>query len=189
MKFWKAYTRADIDNPTYAIMSDRRLEPADLNAEEIARAHGALAYLKAKIGNDRMQELLADDIAETTKRTGDYARNSGGWKSANFRLVVPGPGAAEFHHYFLQIMKEDRQLDLRAGHPDHFMNLPLGPTAKVIENVGEDDLPWYIELEFTDDQERFPEKWDDAYPERLERFHLNPGHIRHGRKDFGIRLA
>lgn len=165
--FWNNDINAAQADPTYAVMKDRHMSPADLDAEELSRAHGALAYLKAKLGNDRMRELLADDVAKTSESSGNWAKESKGWKSANFRLVVPGPGAAAFHGFFMQMMKEDRQLDLRAAHPDHFMNIPLGPKAEVIENIGEDRLPWHIKLEFTADQSRYPETWDDAYPERL----------------------
>lgn len=165
--FWKTKPHADRPDPTYGMMQDRRLEPADLDAQELSRALGALAYLKTRIGNDRMRELLAEDLDETTRRTGIWAAESRGWKSANLRLVVPGPDAGTFHAFFMEMMKQDRQPDLRAGHPDHFMNVPLGPTAQVIENVGEDDLPWLIKLEFTGDKGRFPGKWDSDFPHRL----------------------
>lgn len=55
----------------------------------------------------------------------------------------------------------------RAGHPDHSLNVPLGAKAEVIENVGEDDLPWLIGLEFTGDEARFPGDWDADFPHRL----------------------
>lgn len=53
----------------------------------------------------------------------------GAWQSGVLELVVPGPSAKAFHSYFIAMMKEDRQPELRAGHPDHFMNIPLGPRA------------------------------------------------------------
>ena len=67
----------------------------------------------------------------------------------------------------MRLMRDNMQLELRAGHPDHFMNMPLGPRAEVIENVGEDDIPWFIGLEFTQDAARFTTTWDDSYPEHL----------------------
>ncbi len=129
-------------------MPNGRLDPAHLDAEKLTPSRGALAYLKAKIGNDAMRKLLADDLAETTKRTADWAAASEGWKSAGLRLVVPGPDASTFHDYVMEMMKQDRQLDLRAGHPDHFMNVPLGPKAEVIENVNRYDfgVSWQDEL-------------------------------------------
>lgn len=44
------------------------------------------------------------------------------------------------------------------------MNVPLGPHAEVIENVGQDDLPWFIRLDFTSPDTEFPAPWDPAYP-------------------------
>jgi hypothetical protein len=180
MMFWNTNRQTDSTDPTYGIVNHERLEPADLDAEELSRAHGALAYLKAKIGNDGMCKLLADDLGETTRRTGAWAAESQGWKSANLKLVVPGPGAAAFHGFFMEMMKQDRQLDLRAGHPDHFMNVPMGLKAEVIENVGEDNLPWFIELKFTNDEEQFPGEWDSAYPERLGALIFNTDGIQIG---------
>jgi len=165
--FWRSTEQDHVPDRTCAVMADRCLEPSDLDAEELTRAHGALAYLKARIGNDRMRELLADDLAETTKRTEAYATQSTGWKDASFRLVLPGPDAATFHQFFLDLMKHDRELEMRAGHPDHFLNHPVEGGAQVIENLGEDDLPWYIELTFSTDQEKYTVSWDDDYPERV----------------------
>lgn len=178
--FWKTISQTRKSDTTYGTMKDRRLGPADLDAEELSRALGALAYLKTRIGNDGMRKLLAADLDETTKRTGSWAAASQGWKSANLRLVVPGPDAAAFHGFFMEMMKQDRQPDLRAGHPDHFMNVPLVPKAEVIENVGEDDLPWFIELEFTDDEARFPGEWDPAFPHRLAAIIFNAEHVQIG---------
>lgn len=165
--YWKTHSGSLAPDATYGVLPNGRLDPAHLDAEELARSRGALAYLKAKIGNDAMRKLLVDDLAETTKRTADWAAASEGYKSASLRLVVPGPDASTFHDYFMMMMKQDRQLDLRAGHPDHFMNVPLGAKAEVIENVGEDDLPWLIGLEFTGDEARFPGAWDADFPHRL----------------------
>lgn len=117
-----------------------------------------------------MRELLADDLAETTKRSEAFAAESLGWKSADFTLVLPGPDAATFHPFFLSLMKQGRERELRAGHPDHFLNHAVqggAGGAQVIENLGSDDLPWYIELTFTTDQEKYLVSWDDSYPERV----------------------
>lgn len=163
--FWSEPARAD---DTIASIADDRLDSAALARLELARAKGALAYLKERVGNDRMRELLADDLRVTTDRTTAWARESDGrWQTGVLELVVPGPDAKTFHGWFMAMMRDDRQADLRAAHPDHFMNMPLGPRAEVIENLGEDDLPWFIHLEFTGDPARFPDAWNDDYPERL----------------------
>lgn len=36
--------------------------------------------------------------------------------------------------------------------------------TEVIENVGQDDLPWLIRLDFTAPDVKFPTAWDPAYP-------------------------
>lgn len=132
---------------------------------ELARARRALAYLKAKIGNDAMRELLQDDLDSTTERSRQWVDASDGeWKSGVMELIVPGPGAEAFHAWFFQMMGQDRQTDLRAAHPEHFLNRPLGKHAEVIENIGQDDLPWHIKLDFTPPDAEFPTEWDPDYP-------------------------
>ena len=148
-----------------ALIAGRTFDDAAIRGIELTRARRALAYLKAKIGNAAMRDLLKDDVSQTQARNRAWVEASGGrWKSGSLELVVPGPGAAAFHGYFMTMMKEDRQPELRAGHPEHFMNVPLGPHAEVIENVGQDDLPWFIRLDFTSPDAEFPAPWDPTYP-------------------------
>ncbi|WP_267425722.1 hypothetical protein [Methylobacterium sp. GC_Met_2] len=157
--------QADIDFPARAHIGDRTLANADIRDIELARARRALAYLKARIGNTGMRELLRDDLDRARAQNRAWVEASGGrWKSGTVELVVPGPRAAAFHAFFMAMMKEDRQSELRAAHPEHFMNVPLGPHAEVIENVGQDDLPWFIRLTFTASDAEFPTPWDPAYP-------------------------
>lgn len=157
--------QADIDFPARAHIGDLALADADIRDIELARSRRALAYLKARIGNAGMRDLLADDLDRTRARNSAWVEASGGrWKSGTVELVVLGPGAADFHGFFMAMMKEDRQPELRAAHPEHFMNVPLGPHAEVIENVGQDDLPWFIRLAFTAPDAAFPTPWDPIYP-------------------------
>ena len=155
----------DIDFGARALIAGRTLDNAAIRDIELTRARRALAYLKAKIGNAAMRDLLKDDLDHTQARNRAWVEaSSGRWKSGSLELVVPGPTAAAFHGYFMTMMKEDRQPELRAGHPEHFMNVPLGPHAEVIENVGQDDLPWFIRLDFMPPDTEFPAPWDPAYP-------------------------
>ncbi len=154
-----------IDFGARALIAGRTLDDVAIRDIELTRARRALAYLKAKIGNAAMRDLLKDDLVHTQARNRQWVEASGGrWKSGTLELVVPGPAAAVFHGYFMTMMKEDRQPELRAGHPEHFMNVPLGPHAEVIENVGQDDLPWFIRLDFTSPDTEFSAPWDPAYP-------------------------
>lgn len=166
--YWQPPDPPHDDDPTFALIGDERLDRVAIARLELARARGAPAFLKAKLGNERMRELLAGEVRQTADRTAAWAAASDGrWRTGVLELVVPGPSAKDFHAFFMGMMREDRQSELRAAHPDHFMNVPLGPRAEVIENVGEDDLPWFIHLEFTDDPARFPGEWNPDYPERL----------------------
>ncbi len=162
-----------VDDRTYAaraLINGAALDNHAIRDLELTRARLALAYLKSKIGNEGMQALLKDDLDRTMARTWEWVEASAGeWKSGSVGLVVPGPGAKAFHAWFMDAMKRDRQRELRAAHPEHFMNRPLGAHADVIENVGQDELPWHIKLDFTSPEASFPTAWDPAYPvsERL----------------------
>lgn len=156
---------ADTGFGARALIAGQMLDISAIRDIELTRARRALAYLKAKIGNAAMRDLLKDDLDHTQARNRAWVEASGGrWRWGSLELVVPGPAAAVFHGYFMTMMKEDRQPELRAGHPEHFMNVPLGSHAEVIENVGQDDLPWFIRLEFTSPDAEFPAPWDPAYP-------------------------
>lgn len=163
----------DINDRSYdarAHIGDTVLDNNAIRDLELDRARRALAYLKAKIGNDGMRALLREDLEQTTADTHEWVEASGGaWKSGSVELIVPGPGAQAFHHWFMEMMKFNREPDLRAAHPEHFMNRALGAHAEVIENVGQDRLPWHIKLDFTPPNQVFPTAWDPAYPtsERL----------------------
>lgn len=166
--YWQPYERERDGDTTVGIIGTDRLDALDIAKLELTRAKGALAFLKAKIENDGMRSLLADEVRESADRTKAWVDASGGdWRSGSLELIVPGPSAKAFHGFFMHLMRDDMQMELRAAHPDHFMNVPLGPRAEVIENVGEDDIPWFIGLEFTQDASRFPTTWDESYPERL----------------------
>lgn len=157
--------QADIEFSAHAIVAGKTLSDAAICDIELSRARRALAYLKAKIGNAGMRALLKDDLEQTRARNRAWVEASNGlWKSGVVELVALGPRAAAFHAYFMTMMKDDRQTELRAAHPEHFMNVPLGPHAEVIENVGQDDLPWLIRLDFTPPDAGFPTAWDSAYP-------------------------
>ena len=155
----------NIDFGARARIGARTLDDAAIRDIELTRARSALAYLKDRIGNGAMRDLLKEDTDRSQVRTREWVRaSSGRWKWGSLELTVPDPRAATFHEFFMTMMKEDRQPELRAGHPEHFMNVPLGPHAEVIENVGQDDLPWFIRLDFTPPDAEFPAPWDPAYP-------------------------
>lgn len=145
------------------------LDEADIRDLELIRSRRSLAYLKDRIGNDAMLELLADDLdAAATKVTGWLDASDGRWRSDSLTMTVPGPAAEAFHAWFMGNMKRGNETLFRAGHPDHFMNHPLPDgRAQVIKNVGEDNLPWHIFLTFTGSDTALPTPWDPDYPLEL----------------------
>ncbi len=150
-----------------ASIDGQLFDDARILNEELMRARHALEYLKKRIGNSRMRELLADDIAATTARVRGWLEASGGrWRTGVTELIVPGPSAATFHEWYEQAMVERREVVLRAGHPEHFVLNPGDGSVEVIENVGETDLPWRIFYRSLPD-EAYPIKWDPAYPVRF----------------------
>lgn len=113
-----------------------------------------------------MLNLLANDLRTATAHvTAWLDASQGRWRSDSLTMTVPGPSAAHFHAWFMGNMKRGNESLFRAGHPDHFMNHPLPDgRAEVIENVGEDNLPWHIFLTFTGSDTPLPTAWDQDYP-------------------------
>ena len=151
-----------------AQLGDRQLSDDEILRLELDRARHALAYLKDKLGNDAVRDLLAEDVAQMTAQVRAWTRDSAGaWQSASMELVVPGPPAADFHRWYSELFARDRQQVLRAGHPEHFVNRSSGAgSAEVIENVGETELPWRISYEPVHDAE-LPVAWDPDHPVRF----------------------
>ncbi len=140
----------------------------DISSFELDRARHALAYLKDKLGNDAIRDLLADDVAQMTAEAKSWLDASKGeWRSKWIELIVTGPPAADFYRWYGQMFANDRQELLRAAHPEHFVNRSTGSaSAEVIENVGETELPWRISYEPIDDAD-LPVGWQPDYPVRF----------------------
>ncbi len=67
------------------------LDADDLRKLELARARRALAYLKGKIGNEAMLELLAPDLRQMTVQAGIWLTFA---TASALIAVLPGPGVA-----------------------------------------------------------------------------------------------
>ena len=145
------YNDIDPRGPVRASFDGASLTDADVRDLELLRARRSLAYLKDRIGNDGMRELLKADLDAATAQNAAWVEQSGGaWRSGALTMRVPGPGAANFHDWFMGNMKRRNEPVFRAGHPDHFMNHPLPDgRAEVIENVGEDERPGTSSCAFT----------------------------------------
>lgn len=163
-------TTDDRDYPAQAQLGQTLLANEDIRSVEFARARHALAYLKAKLGNEAMRELLRDDLATMKARVRGWVEASGGaWQSGSMELTVPGPSAAAFQDWYAQAMAtNDHEAELRAGHPEHFVSHPRpGGAVEVVENVGETELPWRVFYRsLPEDDGAFPSPWDADYPTR-----------------------
>ena len=173
-----------------ASLDGERFDDQAIRAEELARARQALAYLKERIGNSGMRDLLTRDIDAMTKRVRGWVEASGGrWRTGVTELVVPGPPAADFHLWYERAMAERREPVLRAGHPEHFVLSPGEQGIEVIENVGETDLPWRIFYRSLPDG-AFPLPWESGYPVRfgaelVDGDGLRVGYTMHQARDAG----
>ena len=148
-----------------ALINGVLLTNADIRDLELARARHALAYLKQKLGNAAMLELIKDDLAQTVEQARRWlAASSGGWQTAFVELTVPGPSAAAFHLWYSHTIQDSAcEPELRAGHPEHFVSHPHVDGIEVVENVGETELPWRILYRPLQDDGGFPMPWSPDY--------------------------
>ena len=148
-----------------AIIGSERLFNQSILNDELARARHALAYLKQKIGNDRMRELLNGDLLLMKAQVQQWLRDSAGaWQSGSVELIVPGPSAGAFRQWYADAMSHGWEIELRAGHPEHFINHPVNDSIEVIENIGETELPWHIFYRSLAEDATLPSAWDEAFP-------------------------
>ena len=160
-------TAHDPDFPARAIIAGEA--PAtndDIDAWELDRARHALAYLKQKLGNQALRDLLCDDLARMTAQVRAWVQASGGaWQTGCVELIVPGPSAQEFRAWYDGAMANAREPELRAGHPEHLVSHPEGGgTIEVVENIGETELPWRVFYRSLPQDAAYPSAWDPRYP-------------------------
>ncbi len=111
-----------------------------------------------------MRSLLSDDLhAMQAIVRGWVEASEGQWQSATLRLVVPGPGAQEFQDWYADAMARSREVELRAGHPEHFVSHPMPGRVEVVENIGETALPWRVFYRALPVDYPYPMPWDFAY--------------------------
>jgi hypothetical protein len=150
--------------PTVARIGDDVLNDHDLQSIELDRAHKALAYLKNKIG-DGIVPLLQEELDISTAQMERYAADSNGeWKSGFVVVKFDGVGAQELHDFFMGMVKAKDELALRAAHPEHFLTRIKASGPEIIENVGADDYPWYINGAFSPIDQTIPGTADSEYP-------------------------
>ena len=140
----------------------------DIRSLELARARHALSYLKERIGNTRMRELLAADLQRTEEQVRAWLDDSDGqWQSESIELVITGVTAGQFVDWYDTALHDRREPDFRAGHPEHFISHPHDDGIEVIENVGETELPWHVFYRSLPEDGDFPVAWDEDFPVRF----------------------
>lgn len=166
---------------TVATAEGETLTQHDIRSHEIDRARRALAYLKAKIGDEAMRSLLDDDIARMTRTVRDWvAASQGRWRSASVTLALPGPGAEAFRDWYADIVAEGRSDAMRAGHPEHYLNTPQPDGIEVIEPIGETEWPWHIRYRTVDPEADLPVPWPGDFPVRFAAEIVDMGDVRVG---------
>lgn len=101
-----------------AKISGAVLDDADIRHLELLRARRSNAYLKKRIGNDAMLELLADDLDDSTAEVRGWVEQSGGeWQSWALEMSVRGPSAQYFEDWFMGNMKDRHEALFRSGRP------------------------------------------------------------------------
>ncbi|MEH1840650.1 MAG: hypothetical protein V7L20_18280 [Nostoc sp.] len=135
----------DRNFPAMVITTEEQFTNSDIRNAELERARHALAYLKRKISNDTMRDLLEGEIAEMTAPVRGWVEASRGvWQTDSVEMVVIRPTAEDFYKWYSNALTNSREPELRAGHPEHFISHPRAGGIEVVENIGETDLRWRI---------------------------------------------
>ena len=132
---------------------------------ELVRARRALEYLKTKLGEEAIIRLIQQDLDTVTARAESWAQTSdGAWKSGHVLLHMPSITSKAFMDWFDAVIAQGDGKPLRIAHPDHLLNRILPGGAEVIENLGEDALPWHFFGQFSPIDAAIPLRADAAYP-------------------------
>ncbi|WP_103339928.1 hypothetical protein [Amycolatopsis sp. CA-126428] len=116
---------------------------------EVRAAQRALALLKAKLGRERLLDLLADEIAAGESYLRDHvARSAGEETTGTTTLHAHGITAAQFTSWLSQAF--GREDVLLAGHPEHYSIHAGGSRVNIVETLGDHVCSFYMR------------EWDEA---------------------------
>lgn len=116
---------------------------------EVRAAQRALALLKAKLGRERLLDLLADEIAAGEAYLRDQvARSAGEEMTGTTTLRAHGITAEQFTGWLSRAF--ERTDVLLAGHPEHYCIHAGGGRINIVETLGEHVCSFYMR------------EWDEA---------------------------
>ncbi|WP_329064203.1 hypothetical protein [Amycolatopsis sp. NBC_01480] len=116
---------------------------------EVRAAQRALALLKAKLGRERLLDLLADEIAAGETYLRDHvARSAGEETTGTTTLHGHGITAGQFTDWLSQAF--GREDVLLAGHPEHYSIHAGGGRVNIVETLGDHVCSFYMR------------EWDEA---------------------------
>lgn len=121
-----------------AFIDGKEVSEIEILRKELERAHIALAVLKEKLGHEKIEELLKDDMAEMDEKLAKAAdENNGELVCSQTTLRVQGLKSAEYFKAF-RSFKED--VNWRAM-PEHYLIHDGENGRHIIETCGCWDKP------------------------------------------------
>lgn len=137
----------------------------DVRRWELQRSHDALMLLKERIGDERMRELLADDLRASDEVMRTAADSSGGrWRSAVTEMRAEGITAEEFLTWWRASLAGGDRVALLSANPEHYLADSRDGVVEIVETIGSGPLRFF--LTFHDGVEIADEGWED-YPVRI----------------------
>lgn len=151
------------------------LADQDIRALDLGRARRLLEIIKSKLGHDGLRELFREELASSNAMTEEWVNNShGAWKSTSMVMTFKNISVEEYLKYFMGMVELNLENGskyetlLRSAHPDHLMNIvetsnETKSTSIVVENFGEHEYPWELDLELGGFDDSMPVAPDSDY--------------------------
>ncbi len=116
---------------------------------ELAAAHRALTLMKAKLGRERLLDLVSEEVAAGTAYLREHIRRSSGEEiSGATTLRAQGISTSQFTRWLGQAFgREDVMI---AGHPEHYSIHAGGGRVNIVETLGDHVCSFFMK------------EWDDA---------------------------
>ncbi|WP_405720460.1 hypothetical protein [Streptomyces sp. NBC_00046] len=132
---------------------------------ELDRSRAALTLLKQRIGDERMRELLAPDLAASDAVMAPLPNGSGGaWRSAVTEMTVAGIDVDRFLTWWQGRLAGGDRSALLSANPEHYLADSSGGVVEIIETIGSGPLRFF--LTFHDGVE-IADEGHEEYPVRI----------------------